>query len=263
MIGRGIEFAVEDLMNEGVTGSDDGTFDVLFQCGPSKETVTLSVPTNSPVEEVILCASKHFGREFSAISIFDQQLEGNHLFADYFEPDATFVLEVPPEAAAGTLLNECQSEVESLPLEVKAAKLLLANSGNITKEEWQAAVGDAAPTLVLLELVNGVVCGGVAAVGWPKGGESSSDPSGASFVFSLRPKLKRFGLKSRERALDDVGRLKMFGYDLQIWGDQGHCCSHEGDQYAGPRAGGELIGAKAGEDVDIVRMEVWQLWGRC
>jgi hypothetical protein len=163
--------------------------------------------------------------EFSAISIVEQQLDKSHLFADYFEPDATFVLQVLPEIAAGTLLAECLNEVESLPLDVKAAKLLLANSGKFTEGEWDDAVGDAVPTLVLLKLVNGVVCGGVAAVAWPKGEGCSADPTGTSFIFSLRPKMARYGLKSRDddRALDSAEDLKMFGDDLQIWGDSGQC----------------------------------------
>jgi hypothetical protein len=83
-------------MNEGLSGSDEGTFEVLFQCGPSKETATLSVSTKSTVQEVISCASKHFGGEFQVISIFGQHLDRSHLFADYFEPDATFVLHALP-----------------------------------------------------------------------------------------------------------------------------------------------------------------------
>jgi hypothetical protein len=262
------EFAVEDLMDEGVTalneavtGSDEGTFDALFQCGPSKETVTLSFPTKSTVEEVISCASKHFGREFRAMSIFGQQLDSSHLFADYFEPDATFVLQILPESAAGTLLAECLSEVESLPLDVQAAKLLMAHSGKFTREVWEGAMGDAVPTLVLLELVNGAVCGGVAAVVWPKSCGSSADPTGASFVFSLRPKVARYALKSRSdrKALDDAGYLKKFGGDLQIWGDSGRCFSRGEEAYAGPRADGELIGANERQYVGIVRLEVWRL----
>jgi hypothetical protein len=53
-------------MDEGAIGSDDGTFEVLFQCGPSKETVTLSVPTKSTVEQRSLRAHRSISEGNSA-----------------------------------------------------------------------------------------------------------------------------------------------------------------------------------------------------
>jgi hypothetical protein len=176
---------------------------------------------------------------------------------------ATLIAPVTPSVAGapGALLAECLSEVESLPLDVKTAKLLLANCGEFTGEKWEDAVGDAVPTLVLLELANGVVCGGVAGVAWPKGCGSSADASGTSFIFSLRPKMARYALKSRSdrNALADAGDLKKFGFDLHIWGSRGQCVSPGEHQYVGPRGAGDLTGARRCAFVGIIRLEVWQL----
>jgi hypothetical protein len=91
-----MEGLMDDRLEE-VTGSEDGAFNVLIQCGPSKGAVTLSVPTKDTVNEVILCASQYFATNFRAISAYHQQLYGNDLFADYFELETIFVSHVLPD----------------------------------------------------------------------------------------------------------------------------------------------------------------------
>jgi hypothetical protein len=98
-------------------------------------------------------------------------------------------------------------------------------------------------------------------VAWPKGCGSSADASGASFGFSLRPKVARYGLKLRgdEPAFTSAEDLKMFGFGLQFLGHSGECSSGAESQYGGPRAAGEIIGVNEREYEGIVRLEVWQL----
>jgi hypothetical protein len=105
---------------------------------------------------------------------------------------------IPP----GTLLAENAHGMQALRIELKAAELIIAKGrGRWDFSEFEAKVVGRAPVLVLIEYADGV-CGGVAAVPFQSSSvEYSTDPAGASFVFSLQPPA-RYPLKVRENALD-------------------------------------------------------------
>jgi hypothetical protein len=101
--------------------------------------------------------------------------------------------------APGTLLAENAQAVESLPIELKAAELHIAKgSGPWDFGEFKAKVVGRAPLLVIVEFAGGV-CGGFAAV--PFEDEDVADPTGASFVFSLRPTAAWYPLKDKAIAV--------------------------------------------------------------
>jgi hypothetical protein len=233
-------------------GQNYVTFDVLFQCRPFEKTVALSVPTQSTVDDVISRASKHLGTEFRSISIFGRHLDQDGLFADYFEPDATFVLHIVPGAAAGTLLCECCEETWLLHIEVEAAELLLAKGGGQWKiGEFNAKVVGKAPVLVLVEFAGGV-CGGCAAIPFENGYEWTADPTGTSFVFSLRPTAARYTLEDGAKALGLGDWSFSFGTGcLRVYCD--------GDMSRLENTYGVPSGWASDGCVEFARFEVWRL----
>jgi hypothetical protein len=190
------------------------------------------------------------------------------LFADHFEPDATFVLHVTPGAASGTLLAECFDDAKSLQIEVEAAELLLSKgAGPWDFDEFKAKVVGKAPVLVLVETNawrpclewKGNVCGGFAAVpfevrtGW--NGEWAADPTGESFVFSLRPTAARYSLEDKSKALCiPRGEIDLFAF--------GDCCLgiYDDDLVARYRWTHAVpAGWQSGGSVEFARFEVWRV----
>jgi hypothetical protein len=106
---------------------------------------------------------------------------------------------------AGTLLAECESDLKALGLEWKAADLLLAKgAGWWDPDEFKAKVFGKVPVVVLVGVAGGV-SGGFSAV--PFGVRSgvtelcwTADPTGTSFVFSLRPTAARSPLRAMAKA---------------------------------------------------------------
>jgi hypothetical protein len=76
-----------------------------------------------------------------------------------------------------------------------------------------AKVAGKAPTLVLVKSKLGLCCGYAAVPRTASGGESVSDPTGASSVFSIEAKVERFALVNKERA---VRGCCIFG-DGRLW----------------------------------------------
>jgi hypothetical protein len=103
---------------------------------------------------------------------------------------------------AGTLLAANRECVKSIKLELKAAELLLMKGGGPWDiGEFVTKVVGISPVLVVVEWPGGV-CGGLAAVPFQhKPGEFTGDPTGASFVFSLRPTVARYPLHEKASAL--------------------------------------------------------------
>jgi hypothetical protein len=108
---------------------------------------------------------------------------------------------------------------------------------------------------------NGMECGGVAGVQWPKQYESAADPAEGSFIFSLGATPARFDLINPERALDCSEGFFGFGYygsDLFVWGNGDGCGSDGEASYAGPRETGQLVGGTARAYKQPY--ERWELW---
>jgi hypothetical protein len=126
----------------------------------------------------------------------------------------------PIVIAAGTLLAENAQAVESLPVTLQVAELLLSKgAGKWDMGEFKAKVIGKAPLLVLVEFAGGV-CGGFAAVPFQdKVGEYVADPTGASFVFSLQPTAARYSLEDKARALHIWADGFSFHECVTIWND--------------------------------------------
>jgi hypothetical protein len=176
------------------TAGEVVTFSVLLRSEQSEESVALSIPSTSGIGEVVSIASKHFEAEFAAISLCGVKLDVNDSLVDYFEPDETFVLHIGPQVAPGTMLAQNAKAVESLQVKLQAAELVAKGAGPWDFDEFKAKVVGKAPLLVIVE-GGGGVCGGFAAVPFQDGeDEYVADPTGASFVFSLRPTVAQYPL---------------------------------------------------------------------
>jgi hypothetical protein len=156
----------------------------------------------------------------------------------------------------GALFAANSKAIVSLGLSWGTAELLLAHgAGKWDVSEFRVKVVGKAPTLVLLESDDGL-CGGYAAVPWPAGGYVS-DPWGASFVFSIKPKVERFPLIDEGKAI--YGCSISFGFGaLCLWiGHYGEFMRQE-KTYAVPKGwarGKSELGAKP----KFTRFEVWHL----
>jgi hypothetical protein len=166
----------------------------------------------------------------------------------------------------GTLLAENAKAVEALPIKLKTAELLLAKgAGPWDIGEFKAKVVGRAPLLVIVEFLDstdhwgethaGDVCGGFAAVPFEdKMYKYVADPTGASFVFSLRPTAARYPLKDEASAVilgSGGGGCFWFGYCLEI-------CS-DGDMYRNEETYAVPSGWKTGSFVKFTRFEVWRV----
>jgi hypothetical protein len=161
----------------------------------------------------------------------------------------------------GTLLKSSESKVRSLGVNLTAPQLLM----EMEELEWSMyefweKAADFAPTLVLIKMKNGTLCGGVAGVPWPKRGKAA-DPAKGSFIFSLGATPARFDLVNPARALRCGEMVFVFGDggdDLYIWNDGDGCGSNGEGAYAGPRQRGQLIGGTA--EAFKQAYERWELW---
>jgi hypothetical protein len=153
---------------------------------------------------------------------------------------------------AGTLLAENAAGVRALWL--KVAELLLAQgSGGWDVGEFNANVVGKAPVLVLVEFAGGV-CGGLAAVPFERRKFGFiPDPTGTSFVFSLRPKAARYALKDKAEALCLGPKGFAFGDCCIGILDDGWMMKRE-QCYAVPSGW-----AAEGEGVEFARFEVWRV----
>jgi hypothetical protein len=195
----------------------------------------------------------------------DMRLDCDHLFADYFEPDATYLIKLVYDFPEGSLMLKCGAKMESCGITIMKAKLLLERmAGPFDMEEFVAKVvrPEANPTLLLLEWKPGFVVGGFASVAWPKDenlfGTYAADPEKKSFIFSLEPEWRRFDVLSADNALarfDVVWRSFKFGNDLSVFDDG--TCWNKTCFYAGGREHG---GFPLGSGYDrFRRFELWAL----
>jgi hypothetical protein len=139
------------------------------------------------------------------------------------------VKEVKPEKVQGpiqpgTLFAANSKAIASFGLSWGTAELLMARDGKWSIAEFKAKVIGKAPTLIFLES-EGKLCGGYAAVAWPTEEDYVTDDSGASFVFSIKPKVELFRLVDKDGAIfrDSDPECISFGDAcLQIWEDGEH-----------------------------------------
>jgi hypothetical protein len=86
----------------------------------------------------------------------------------------------------GTLLQANEVKLGPLGVILMAPELLMEKEAlNWSMDEFLKKAGEFAPTLLLIKMKNGTVCGGVAGVPWPKKDKAASDPVMDSFIFSL------------------------------------------------------------------------------
>jgi hypothetical protein len=130
-------------------------------------------------------------------------------------------------------------------------------------DEFLQKVGNASPTLLLVEMENGTECGGVAGVPWPPEDTEAKDPSKISCIFSLGATPTRFGLVSADnQALRSGLGSFAFGsgarYDLGVYGNGDGCCADGQHCYAGPQGDGTLIGTSPSDHGSYARWELWR-----
>jgi hypothetical protein len=238
-----------------------GSFEV--QCVVGEYHFCIEVPNDCSVGDVLKKASEHSGVKDVSLWYSGVELNCDHLFADYFEPDGVYQVKVGGNISEGTLLKSSESKVKSLGVNLTAPQLLMeVEELKWSMDEfWQKAV-DFAPTVVLIKMKNGTECGGVARVPWPKMHDGkAADPAKGSFIFSLGATPVRFDLVNPEKALFCWSNFFGFGYDsndLFVWSNGDGCGSSRRGTYAGPRQKGELIGGTA--ETYKQPYERWELW---
>jgi hypothetical protein len=236
------------------------SFDV--QCVVGEFHFCIEVPTDCSVGDVLKKALEHSDLKGASLWYSDVELNCEHLFADYFEPEGVYQVKVGGIVQEDTLLKASESKVRSLGVNLKSPQLLMEMEELkwSMDEFWQKA-GDFAPTMVLIKMKNGTECGGVAGVPWPKKYDLAADPEKDSFIFSLGATPVRFNLVRPERALYCDNDSFGFGYNgegLFILNNGVGCGSRDEGAYAGRREWGQLVGATAEEWVEAY--ERWELW---
>jgi hypothetical protein len=103
--------------------------------------------------------------------------------------------------APGTLFASKSQEIASFGVSWRGAELLFAcDGGKWAEGAVTAKVAGKAPTLVLVNSPLGL-CGGYTNVPRPASAGWVADPSGTSFVFSLKPKVDRFASLDSDHAI--------------------------------------------------------------
>jgi hypothetical protein len=224
----------------------------------------IQVPNDCSVGDVLKKALEHSGVKVNDVSFWysDIELNCDHLFADYFEPDGVYQVNVGGNIPEGTLLCANDTALGALGVNLIAPELLLeVDELEWSMDEFPEKAGDFAPTLVVIKMKNGTECGGVAEVPWPKPLVKAADPAKGSLIFSLGATPARFDLVNPELALYCSSAGFVFGYgsaDLFVWGNGDDCGSDSEASYAGPREKGQLIGGTT-EDY-FQPYERWELW---
>jgi hypothetical protein len=237
------------------------------QCVIGEERVCIEVPSDRSVGDVMRKVSEVTGKTGVSIWSSEVQLECESLFADYFEPEATYVIKLANDFPEGSLMLPSSDKLEGFGVDLTNAKLLMEVKGRFDMEEFVTKVVEPGvnPTLFMLEWQPGFVAGGFAGVPWPKNETSvrhphyAADPEKKSFIFSLEPKARRFDLlqagKALRRAAGSSTRIIMFGDDLIVCDDG--CCARAFDFYAGGREDGSFPDSTG--HVRFTRFELWAL----
>jgi hypothetical protein len=236
------------------------------QCMIGEDRVCIEVRTDCSVGDVMKKVSEVTGKKGASIWSSDIRLDCEHPFADYFESEATYVIKLVNEYPEGSLMLTSSEKLEGFGVDLTNAKLLMeVKAGRFDMEEFVTKVvePEVNPTVLLLEWQPGFVVGGFAGVPWPKDeslfGSFAADSQRKSFIFSLDPNARRFGLLRTSDALwrATVGNRRgfVFGYDLGVY-DNGTCNSSS-SAYAGGRDHSNFPGGWG--SVSFTRFELWAL----
>jgi hypothetical protein len=229
------------------------------RCAVGEYQISIEVPTDCSVGDVLKKASEQSGVRGVSLWSSGMSLNRDHLFADYFEPEAIYHVRNYPE---GSLLSSCEVKLAAIGVAPSDPQLLMdVHSMTWSMDEFREKAGDFAPTMVLIEMENGTVCGGVAGVPWPTGSKWATDPAKGSFIFSLGAAPARFDLLTADAPLycGDIG-FQFGRADLYVLGDGDGCGSSDNRDYVGSRGSGQLIGGTAESARQrYVRWELWRL----
>jgi hypothetical protein len=231
------------------------------QCAVGEDHFCIEVPHDCSVGDVLRKASEHSDVKSASLWHSDVELNCDHLFADYYEPEGIYQVKLGGNIQENTLLKSSESQVRSLGVNLTAPQLLM----EVKELEWRMdefleKAADFAPTLVLIKMKKGTECGGVAGVPWPNMDAVMGDPAKGSFIFSLGATPARFDLVNPNGALfcTRVG----FGFgddcDLFIFTTGLGCGSLGQEDYARPREMRQLIGGTAQDCFQPY--ERWELW---
>jgi hypothetical protein len=244
-------------------------FEVRVQIEGEEVQRLLSVPVDMSIEAMVGHVGCSLGVEAIGLADGGNKLPLADLLADYWEPDRVFTLNLKRGFGPSSLLWRAQDVVEGFGIRLKNAELAIFAEGPFAMDDFWKKVGDAAPTLLLLETTTGIRCGGFAAVPWPDSDDEEDDAKDqtavddakASFLFSLGAKPRRFNLTDDTEALrtysDSWAGFFQFGGQYSLCIDADGSCQAEA-------AGGykpdpwELVGADD-EPVPYRRWELWRL----
>jgi hypothetical protein len=237
------------------------------ECAVGEDHVCIEVPIDCSVCDVLKKYSETTGRKGVSVWSSDARLEYDQLFADYFEPEATYLIKLANDFPEGSLMLKSGEKLESFGIDLTTAKLLMdVKAGPFDMEEFVTTVvePEVNPTLLLLEWKPGFVIGGLAAVSWPKDERHglsfccAADQERKSFIFSLEPKVRRFDLLKPDLALmrrtNSSWRSFGFGNDLNVY-DDGDCDSLAGSSF-GVRDDASF---PCERPVRLTRFELWAL----
>jgi hypothetical protein len=236
------------------------------ECVVGEDRVYIEVPVNCSAGDAMKKASEVTGRKGVSIWCSDVRLVCDQMFADYFEPEAIYVIKLGDDFPEGSLMLSSSEKLGGFGIDLTNAKLLMdVKAGPFDMEEFVAKVVEREmnPTLLLLEWKPDFVVGGLAAVPWPKdvGWFPSCVPDfeKKSFIFSVEPNVQRYGLVGDRSALMRGTRGNglwgfAFGCDLGVVGD-GMCWANS-YAYAGTRDEGRFPPLNA---VPFIGFEVWSL----
>jgi hypothetical protein len=238
------------------------------QCMIGEDRVCIEVPEDCSVGDVMKKVYEVTGKKGVSIWSSDIRLDCEQMFADYFEPEATYVVKLVGDFPEGSLMLSSGEKLGGFGIDLTKGKLLMkVKASSFEMEEFVTKVvePEVNPTVLLLEWQPGFVVGGFAGVPWPKdesqvGGEEhyAADPEKKSFIFSLDPKARRVDRltadKARARWRNGDSRSVLFGYDFIVGGD-GACVSRS-KCYAGGRDDDSFPGLAG---VSFTRFELWAL----
>jgi hypothetical protein len=129
----------------------------------------IEVPTKCSVGDVLKKAWERSDMNGESLWCSDVRLDLDHLFADYFEPEATYDVRPGLSYPEGSLLESNDAKLTAIGV-TDPRRLMEMGELEWSMDEFLEKAGDFAPTLELTTLKNGTVCGGVAGVPWPKHG---------------------------------------------------------------------------------------------
>jgi hypothetical protein len=236
-----------------------GSFEV--KCAVGERHFCIEVPIDCSVGDVLKKMSEQSEVKGAILWLSDIPLNLEHLFADYFEPEAIYHVKIGWSFPEGILLNSNEVKLRSLGVKLDAPQLLMEMEElKWSMDEFLEKAGSFAPTLMLIKMKKGTECGGVAGVAWPKPIGTAADPAKGSFIFSLGATPVRFDLVKPAWALfcDEEAFDFDRASDLFVRGDGTGCGSCGVGAYAGPRGRGQLVGGTA----QCYRQpyERWELW---